>query len=179
MRVFRRPCGRPDVDVETAMLRVVKSLVLGLALLPLAALAETREIDWLELMPPDEIEALQAMAEISHDGSGPGVVFDSERTVATMDGVRGKIAGYIVPLNVDEQNRMIDMFLVPYFGACIHVPPPPPNQLIYIKPRTPQPMGEIWDAYWVEGTLKIDRTQNDMATAAYTMELDALTVIAE
>ncbi|MBS7458835.1 DUF3299 domain-containing protein [Coralloluteibacterium stylophorae] len=153
--------------------RLFAVLALVLATAPAAA----RDIGWLELMPRDELQALEAMDDISHSGAGPAMNFTSERTVAEMAGVQGTMAGYIVPLNVDAQNRMIDMFLVPYFGACIHVPPPPPNQLVYIKPETPQPMGDIWDAYEVTGTLRIERAANEVGVAAYTMDLESLEVI--
>lgn len=51
---------------------------------------------------------------------------------AQLDGQQIKIAGYIVPLEMSGQN-VTDFLLVPYVGACIHVPPPPPNQMIFVK----------------------------------------------
>lgn len=139
-----------------------------------AGVAEDGEIDWLALMPPEDIKALEAMPEIEHDGSGPQVSFTSEKVVEAMNGVKGKLAGYIVPLEADAEGRMVDFFLVPYFGACIHMPPPPPNQIIYVKPKQPVPMTEIWDAYWIHGTLRVARQQNDVAVAVYSMELDRI-----
>lgn len=137
------------------------------------------EIDWLALMPADELKALEEMANapMSHFGSGPAMSFTSERVVEAMNGVEGKLGGYIVPLNVDGKGRMIDMFLVPYFGACIHMPPPPPNQIVYIKPKEPMPMTEIWDAYWVHGTLRTRREQNRIAVAAYSMDAERFELI--
>jgi hypothetical protein len=61
---------------------------------------------------------------------------------------------------------------VPYFGACIHVPPPPPNQIVYARLEKPIPMTEIYDAFWVTGTMKIERFQNDIAATAYTMAVE-------
>lgn len=149
------------------------------AVAPPPMLSEDGEIDWLALLPPDEIKMFEDMASapMSHFGSGPANSFTSERVVEAMDGVKGKIGGYIVPLSVDEKGRMIDMFLVPYFGACIHMPPPPPNQIVYIKPEEPMPMTEIWDAYWVHGTLRTARQKNRVATAAYTLEVERFELI--
>ena len=142
--------------------------------------ANVREIDWLELLPPEDLKALEAMPEIDHSGEMQmPEVMSSTRTVAAMDGVRGKIPGYLVPISFDDNQRVTEMFLVPYFGACIHVPPPPPNQLIFIRPENPIELGDLWDAYWVHGTVEIDLTDNAMATSAYSMRLDRLQLIEE
>jgi hypothetical protein len=139
-----------------------------------------REIDWLELLPPEDLAALEAMPEIDHAGEMQmPQVMSSTRTVARMDGVRGKIPGYLVPISFDDNQRVTEMFLVPYFGACIHVPPPPPNQLIFIRPENPIELGDLWDAYWVHGEVDIELTDNAMATSAYTMRLDRLELIEE
>ena len=142
--------------------------------------SEVREIDWLELLPPEDLAALEAMPEIDHTGEMVmPEVMTSTRTVAAMDGVRGKVPGYLVPISFDENQRVTEMFLVPYFGACIHVPPPPPNQLIFIRPENPIELGNLWDAYWVHGTIDIDLTDNAIATSAYTLKLDRLELIEE
>ena len=139
-----------------------------------------REIDWLELLPPEDLKALEEMPEIGHDGEMQmPEVMTSTRTVAAMKGVRGKVPGYLVPIAFDDRQRVTEMFLVPYFGACIHVPPPPPNQLIYIKPENPIELDNLWDAYWVHGTVQIDITENAMATSAYSLKLDRLELIEE
>lgn len=149
-----------------------------IAAMPPVGVSPDGEIDWLALMPADEVKALEEMSNsLSHFGSGPAMSFTSERVVDAMNGVKGKLGGYIVPLNVDAKGRMIDMFLVPYFGACIHMPPPPPNQIVYIKPKEPMPMTEIWDAYWVHGTVRTQRERNRTATAAYTMEVERFELI--
>ena len=50
-----------------------------------------------------------------------------------MGDVEGRIPGFVVPLKTTEDIRILEFFLVPYYGACIHVPPPPPNQIIHVK----------------------------------------------
>lgn len=142
--------------------------------------ADAREIDWLELLPPEDLKAMSEMPEISHDGQMQmPQVMSSAKTVAAMDGVQGKVPGYLVPISFDDNQRVTEMFLVPYFGACVHVPPPPPNQLIYIKPENPIELGNLWDAYWVHGTVKVQATANAMATSAYSLKLDRLELIEE
>lgn len=147
-------------------------LFLSLWLLAVAALAKDyREIDWLELMPPEEIALLEKLqSSIDHEGTGPVSQFESAKTVDKMDGVEGKLVGYIVPIGVSPQNEILEFFLVPYFGACIHVPPPPPNQIIHVKPDKPLPMVDIWDPYWVEGTVRIRKVENAMAKSSYAID---------
>jgi hypothetical protein len=142
--------------------------------------SDEREIDWLELLPPEDLKALTEMAEVDHTGQMemPQAI-SSVKTVAAMNGARGKVPGYLVPIAFDENQRVTEMFLVPYFGACVHVPPPPPNQLIYIKPENPIELGNLWDAYWVHGTVRSSLTENAMATAAYSLDLDRLELIEE
>lgn len=132
---------------------------------------EVRELDWLELMPADELEALQQAPVISHDGSFKPLQMGSFRTVQAMDGIKGKIPGYIVPVETDAEGKLTEFFLVPYFGACIHVPPPPPNQIIHGRLAEGVEMTDIYAAYWIEGTLKAERFDNDIASTAYVMDV--------
>ena len=55
----------------------------------------------------------------------------STNVIAEMDGARVRIPGFIVPIETNEDKLVTEFFIVPYFGACLHMPPPPPNQIIY------------------------------------------------
>jgi uncharacterized protein len=146
---------------------------------PVGAIA-TREIDWQQLVPPGQAMTVeQMMGEIDHFGGRADPVDDDARAVAAMNGVTGTLTGYIVPIVTDSRRRIVELFLVPYYGACIHVPPPPPNQIIYIKLAQPLPADELWDAYRVTGTLRILRTANETATAIYAMDPERLEQIAD
>lgn len=154
---------------------LLAALLLGAApALPAADAA--RELDWLELMPKDEIDALMEAPAVIHEGSFKQQQTGSFRAIEALDGVRIRIAGYIVPVEVDGDSQMSEFFIVPYFGACIHVPPPPPNQIILARLAKPIPVTEIYDAYWIEGTLKVERAENDIAATAYTLSTDKVTL---
>ncbi|MEO5329009.1 MAG: DUF3299 domain-containing protein [Magnetococcus sp. THC-1_WYH] len=91
-------------------------------------------------------------------------------TVQTWNGRLVRIPGYIVPLETDGKITS-EFLLVPYFGACIHVPPPPANQIIYVRA-----MGEgtatersWYDTVWVIGRLTVESMENNMGNAAYTI----------
>lgn len=155
-------------------MRLFPLLLLLLFALPLHAEA-VKEIDWAELIPPEEVERLEALADaIDHSGTGPSYTWESAATVPAMDGRRGKLPGYIVPISVSESNEILEFFLVPYFGACIHVPPPPPNQILYVKPDKPLPMVHIWDAFWVQGTIRLREVKNELAHSAYAIDLESV-----
>ena len=59
---------------------------------------------------------------------------------------------------------------MPFYGACIHVPPPPPDQIILVN--YPEGMIEldIWDPIWVAGVMKTSLIENELATSAYLLE---------
>ena len=67
-----------------------------------------------------------------------------------------KIPGYAVPIEGDEGFDLVSEFLlVPVFGMCIHVPPPPPNQVILVKMKEPVPFELLLDAIWIFGVLEV------------------------
>ena len=67
-----------------------------------------------------------------------------------------KIPVYAVPIEGDGGFDFITEFLlVPVFGMCIHVPPPPPNQVILVKMKEPVPFEMLLDAIWINGVLEV------------------------
>lgn len=82
-----------------------------------------------------------------------------------------KIPGFVVPLVVNDNGAVSEFFLVPYFGACIHVPPPPPNQIVYVKLAGGGiQLGAPEDAYWVTGTLHTQTNGTSLAKSSYTLD---------
>lgn len=146
-----------------------------LSLPALAISAEVREIEWMDLMPEDEAESwLEKSESVDHSGYASAETFQSWKTVNEFDGERIRIPGFVVPIETDGEGNLLEFFLVPYFGACIHVPPPPANQIIYGRLDEPIEMVNIWDAFWMEGTMHIEEVSNETADSAYTMDVDRL-----
>jgi len=138
---------------------------------------ELHEIDWLELMPAADLALLENMAELEHEGDGPTLLPDeimTGRVVPEMGNVEGRIPGFVVPLKTTKDMRILEFFLVPYYGACIHVPPPPPNQIIHVKYKQGFTLEALYDPVWIEGTLVIDRTETDVGTSSYSMVAEAV-----
>jgi len=80
-----------------------------------------------------------------------------------------RIPGFVVPLE-DGKEGLREFLLVPYFGACIHSPPPPANQIIHVLPRTPAKGVRSMDTVWVSGVLATGRTDTYMGASSYRIE---------
>jgi hypothetical protein len=148
------------------------------------AKAALRELKWDDLTPkdwdplkqfrdtnfgaltdadPKAIAMLQRMRE----------TWDNAPTDSALDGQLIRIAGYLVPLD-ETPNGLVNFLLVPYFGACIHTPPPPSNQIIDVRPKLPTKGWRPMDTVWVSGTLRTLRSETYMGVSSYKM--DALSV---
>ena len=130
----------------------LKYLVFILLFITTAAYAVPKEIDWDDLIP---WTAVFSPGEVKFNKS----LVDKEI----------KIPGYVLPL--DTFGRGVNSFLlVPYIGACIHVPPPAPNQLVYVEAENPWEGLAWWEPVYVTGKMKIE-TQNieDLAIVGYEM----------
>lgn len=170
-------------------------LLLTLLMVSTLVRAELPETDWLELMPQSDQRALEAMPEIDHDSPELQGTFDSKgglkqskglpavmyssKTVAAMNGKTIRLGGYPVPLETDAKGHSTLFFLVPYPGACIHVPPPPPNQLVLVRYPKGLKLDDIYTPLWVVGTLKVEKISNDLADAAYAMEASKVRVVVD
>jgi uncharacterized protein len=77
-----------------------------------------------------------------------------------VDGKRVRIPGFMVPLE-DGADGVDEFLLVPYFGACIHTPPPPPNQIVYVRmERGKRVRVNLWDPIWMEGELRVSEIES-------------------
>jgi hypothetical protein len=101
------------------------------------------------------------------------MVWDNAPTVTELEGAAVKIPGYIVPLDEDH-GRLKEFLLVPYFGACIHTPPPPANQIIHVFTKTPIKGFKAMDTVWIRGALTQGRNDSYMGTSGYEIRADAV-----
>jgi uncharacterized protein len=83
-----------------------------------------------------------------------------------------RLAGFVVPLE-DFQERAKEFLLVPYYGACVHLPPPPPNQLVYVTMHNTTPIS-MWSPVWIEGTLEIINYRSVYGVAGFRMRADRI-----
>lgn len=135
------------------------------------------EIEWDDLLPP-EWDPQALFADVNLDemlDSDPRAIdlmrrlreeWDRAPVVEKMNGRRIRIPGFVVPLEGDGRT-IREFLLVPYFGACIHVPPPPVNQLIHVMPDQPIPARWNMVPVWVSGILTVARIDSALGSAGY------------
>ncbi len=96
-------------------------------------------------------------------------VWDNAPVNAQLVGQTVRIPGFVVPLE-DGKEGVKEFLLVPYFGACVHSPPPPANQIIHVLPKTPAKGLRSMDTVWITGTLATVKTDSYMGAASYRIE---------
>ena len=145
-----------------------------------------KTIEWNDLMPDDWVkEMTKEMAKMSKmtgllDGSQEAnkamadlrKKLDDAPIVKSQVNQKVRLPGYAVPLDADRNSKR-EFLLVPYFGACIHTPPPPSNQIVLVRPTANskiKKMPESMDVLWVEGELKESRVNTSQGVSGYMME---------
>jgi uncharacterized protein len=143
-----------------------------------------REVSWERLVPADwkPVKVLQGMNLGLLRDSDPRAREALERmraawktapVNASLQGERIRIPGFVVPLE-NQRSGISEFLLVPYFGACIHTPPPPANQIIHVRLATPLTGTRTMDAVWVSGVLEVGLSQTGIAAAGYRMKADVV-----
>ena len=102
-------------------------------------------------------------------------VFDANahKFVEALDGTRIKMPGYVLPIDVSAEG-LSSFILTPYVGACIHVPPPPANQLVLVTTERPYENTDLFEPVAVTGTFHTSATKTDLAEIGYTLSADRI-----
>ena len=128
----------------------------------------TRQITWDDLLPEGWVPPA---ASVDHffDAAPPHAANMSDAPVVReLDGQRIRLPGYLVPITL-EGEKLKDFLMVPYFGACIHVPPPPPNQVVFVSLPEAVLVDDPYGPHWVTGVLTTTTSSTELAEAAYTL----------
>lgn len=141
---------------------------------------EFREVTWDDLMPKDwdpaavfkglnlstlkdsDPRAMDALAAMQ-------AAWKNAPLEPAMNGAAVRIPGFVVPLE-RVRDEIREFLLVPYYGACIHTPPPPANQIIHVLAEPPLKNTQTMDAVWVSGRLETLRAETAMGTSGYRMK---------
>jgi hypothetical protein len=143
-----------------------------------------REIGWEELLPEGEEERLaqlyqQQMAMLYSGGpiaegsaADQMIQIGTFNTVKELNETKVRIPGYTVPFEYGANAEISEFLLVPYYGACLHAPPPPPNQTVFAMTEEPIKLRNLAQAVWIEGTMFTQTQESELADAAYTIRVD-------
>ena len=167
---------------RSALSRAALALLLLVAT-PLWA-AEPKELTWSEMIPADappeapDMTPLHDLSQMGDMETAPAARQDlpNAPVVPALDGQLIRLPGYIVPLEVNEDGRTTDFLLVPYFGACIHVPPPPSNQIVHVTSKEGVKLEELYQPYWIVGAMQVKASTSELADAGYQMDAQKIVV---
>lgn len=144
----------------------------SIALVPQMAAAKTpMRVTWDMLIPPGiPYSQIIGEGELDEQNDTWKPIYDANATALNpaLAGAFIRMPGYIVPLELTGQATSA-FLLVPYVGACVHTPPPPPNQLVFTTVDPPWPLGDPWNAVWVTGTMQTQLQSHDIADTGYVL----------
>ncbi|MCV6597644.1 MAG: DUF3299 domain-containing protein [Mangrovicoccus sp.] len=138
---------------------------------------EAIDLDWSDLVPSEAgmaLDELRAKGVIQHgELSTP---FDQDLGGTLTDAFDGKLVrlpGFMLPLDYDGLG-VTAFLLVPYMGACIHVPPPPPNQLVFVTLQRPYESKGLFEPVYVTGVFGAAATATELADVGYAIQSGAV-----
>jgi hypothetical protein len=150
-----------------------------LALSPVIAQSEdVIELNWDDLIPEGDagtlMQSLRSMGVVEHGALSTG--FEQEEAHAVTDAYNGKIVrlpGYIIPLDFDSTG-VTAFILAPFVGACIHVPPPPANQLVLVTTEDPYAYEGLFEPVYVTGMFGTAATGTALAEIGYALSAERI-----
>jgi hypothetical protein len=151
--------------------------------------APVRTIGWEALVPADwdpmkDLKGLNLSILSDADPRAAAALtklreaWDNAPINNAMIGQLVRLPGYLVPLE-ETKEGIKEFLLVPYFGACIHSPPPPANQIVHVLPKTAAKGLRSMDTVWVTGVLAAVRTDSYMGVSGYRIEATQVAPYAE
>jgi hypothetical protein len=159
--------------------------LLGL-LVPASAADAPVQLTWKQLIPPSKtakplksLFSRQDRGEEAPPADTPEAGWMSRKNgesvpvevVSELDGKVVEIAGYVVPLDFDA-TAVKEFLLVPYVGACIHVPPPPANQIIYVSSAKGFELKGLFTPVKVKGKIHAAFTPTGLADTGYSLDAE-------
>lgn len=150
-------------------------------------------LDWDDMMPADwdPMKSIKGLNLDKLDDADPRAIKALEQMrnawndapiVPKLNKQRVQIPGFVVPLDMNG-TQVQEFLLVPYFGACIHVPPPPSNQVIHVilpkafpknQQKTLNQAARQYGPISVRGLLETVPSHTTMGTSGYRIQADQL-----
>lgn len=153
-----------------------RSVLLGLALIGLAGRGRAEavaDLTWKDLLPAGDTSPPGSLrAIVPHDESGAAAGQPMSTGMRTdWNGRIVRLSGFVLP--IDHRGTGVTAFiLVPYVGACVHVPPPPANQLVFVTTSTPYDSAGLFEAVTVTGMFGTASTSTQLADIGYALSAE-------
>lgn len=156
-----------------------RRLITALPILPFlgsSAFAEdVIDLNWADLLPEDEIAIPNIMrGVIEHDDVPLYSQQPSSNGVRTdWNGKTVRLPGFIVPIDYSGTG-VTSFILVPFVGACVHVPPPPANQLVFVTTQTPYETEGLFEPVSVVGIFGVSSLSTQLAEIGYALSANRI-----
>ncbi len=128
-------------------------------------LADIKGLDFSQLQDTDP-RAMEALDRLRQ-------TLDNAPTEPSLNGMTGRIAGFALPLE-RKGDKVTEFLIVPYFGACIHAPPPPANQTIHAKAKKPLAGLKMMSPIWSYGTFAVTRGETTWGVSGYQLSVEKI-----
>ncbi len=156
-----------------------RSVLAGLAatsLLPQGAMAEAVvDLSWTDLLPEGEVSipnVLQGL--IDHDSAPLSSQQPASSGVRTdWNGQIVRLPGFVVPID-QRGTGVVAFILVPFVGACVHVPPPPANQLVFVTTEEPYASEGLYEPVHVTGMFGVSSISTHLADIGYALSANKI-----
>lgn len=185
MQVAMSMSDRPQQNGETNRLRLEiedplrRRLIMAvpiLALLGSRAFAEdVIDLNWTDLLPEGEVGIPNGLRGLIDHENAPLINQQPSSSGVRTDwnGKTVRLPGFVVPIDYDGTG-VVAFILVPFVGACVHVPPPPPNQLVFVTTQTPYETDGLFEAVSVVGTFGVYSLSTELAEIGYALSADRI-----
>jgi len=143
-----------------------------------AAAEEILDLEWEDLIPQggggDGLDVLRELGVVQHEQLSSGFVQpESTGIVRDFDGKVVRLPGFIVPLKLGAEG-VTEFILAPFVGACIHVPPPPANQLVFVTSDVPFESAGLFEPVHVTGMFGAAATGTQLAQIGYAISAESI-----
>ena len=133
------------------------------------------DLQWADLVPEGQ-RIMPPMIQSMIDHNGPDMSSQqppSQGVRTDWNGETVRLPGFIVPIDYDGSGVRA-FILVPFVGACVHVPPPPANQLVFVTTEKPYESAGMFEAVTVTGLFGTASTSTQLAEIAYSLYADQI-----
>ena len=136
---------------------------------------EPKTLMWEELTPPPDMNIVEKYnkGELDQSQIMSYITKLMNQVQPELNNTYVKMPGYLVPLNLTRNQMATEFLLVPSQGACIHTPPPPPNQTVYLTIKEGMKVTEAASIpYWITGKLTTQKKTSEYTDALYSMQVE-------
>ena len=147
--------------------------------MPVGTAKDYVNLDWADLIPNNKTtspsildgfkELMEALAATDETNTSIEQKVSSG-VRSDWNGMAVRLPGYVVPIEFSSTG-VTEFILVPFFGACVHVPAPPLNQLVFVKAKSPYDSKGIYEAVNVIGIFNAESTTTQLAEIGYTVSV--------